>query len=447
MRGLSGVPGVDFGIEDVRGEFPGELEIAPLERPVDATVRLPGSKSITNRALLVAALAEGTSRIENPLFSDDPFWLMSALVRLGFGVRVVEGAVEVSGRGGGIPASSADLFVGNAGTVARFLPPALALGTGPYRVDGTPRMRERPVAELVEALRRLGARIDYEKEEGRLPIVVRGGGLRGGGEIAVPGERSSQFLSGLLISAPCLPGGLTVRPAGALVSRPYVDITVRVMRDFGAAVEEDAPRAAYRVAPGSYRPATYRVEPDASAASYFMAAAALTGGRVVIPGLGRSSLQGDVAFAGILRRMGCRVVLAEDRIEVQGPRRLRGVEADMNSISDTMMTLAAIAPFASTPTLIKNVAHTRLQETDRLAAVAAELSRLGVRVYEGPDSLRIIPGRVRPAAIRTYGDHRMAMAFSLVGLRVRGVRITDPGCVTKTLPGYFGLLEGLRRGG
>ncbi|ABG04403.1 3-phosphoshikimate 1-carboxyvinyltransferase [Rubrobacter xylanophilus DSM 9941] len=447
MSGVSGVPGVDFGIEEVRGSFPEEMEVAPLERPPDATVRLPGSKSITNRALLVAALAGGTSRIENPLLADDPFWLMNALVGLGFGVRVgEEGAVEVAGGGGGIPAPSADVFVGNAGTVARFLPPALALGSGPYRVDGTPRMRERPVAELVEALRALGARVECEEREGHLPLVVRGG-ARGGGEISVSGERSSQFLSGLLISAPCLPGGLTVRPRGALVSRPYVDITVRVMRSFGASVEEEPSGAAFRVAPGAYRATAYRVEPDASAASYFLAAAALTAGRVVIPGLGRSSLQGDVAFAGILRRMGCRVSLSEDRIELAGPPRLRGVEADMNAISDTMMTLAAIAPFASSPTLIKNVAHTRLQETDRLAAVAAELSRLGVRVHETPDSLRIIPGKVRPAAIRTYGDHRMAMAFSLVGLRVRGVRILDPGCVTKTLPGYFRLLEGLRRGG
>ncbi|BBL78899.1 3-phosphoshikimate 1-carboxyvinyltransferase [Rubrobacter xylanophilus] len=446
MRVPSGIPGVDFGIEAVRGSFPEELEIAPLERPVEATVCLPGSKSITNRALLAAALAEGTSRIENPLFSDDPFWLMQALVKLGFGVRVTEeGAVEVSGRGGRIPTPSADLFVGNAGTVARFLPPALALGTGPYRVDGTPRMRERPVAELVESLRALGARVDCEED--RFPIVVRGG-ARGGREISVPGERSSQFLSGLLISAPCLPGGLTLRPAGTLVSRPYVDITVRVMRAFGAAVEEDPPgSAAFRVAPTTYHPTTYHVEPDASAASYFLAAAALTGGRIQIPGLGRSSLQGDVAFTGILRRMGCRVDLFEDRIELAGPPRLRGVEADMNAISDTMMTLAAIAPFASTPTLIKNVAHTRLQETDRLSAVAAELTRLGIQVYETHDSLRIIPGRVRPAAIRTYGDHRMAMAFALVGLKVRGVRIVDPGCVTKTLPGYFELLEGLRRGG
>ncbi|QYJ14676.1 3-phosphoshikimate 1-carboxyvinyltransferase [Rubrobacter xylanophilus DSM 9941] len=446
MRVPSGVPGVDFGIEAVRGSFPEELEISPLRHPIDATVRLPGSKSITNRALLVAALAEGTSRIENPLFSDDPFWLMQALVKLGFEVRVSEeGAVEVSGRGGRIPAPSADLFVGNAGTVARFLPPALALGTGPYRVDGTPRMRERPVAELVEALRALGARVDCEG--GRFPIVVRGGTLRGGAELAVPGERSSQFLSGLLISAPCLPCGLTLRPAGNLVSRPYVDITVQVMRAFGAAVEEDPTRTAFRVAPTTYQPTTYHVEPDASAASYFLAAAALTGGRIRIPGLGRSSPQGDVAFADVLRRMGCRVDISKNHMSVQGPRRLRGVEADMNAISDTMMTLAAIAPFASTPTLIKNVAHTRLQETDRLSAVAAELSRLGIQVYETHDSLRIIPGKIRPAAIRTYGDHRIAMAFALVGLRVRGVRIVDPGCVTKTLPGYFELLGGLGRGG
>lgn len=442
MRPVRGVPGVDFAVEDVRGEFPKELEIRPLDRPVDATVRVPGSKSVTNRALIVAALADGHSTIENPLFSDDSYWLMDALVRLGFAVHADRDKAEIriEGRAGEIPNREVEVYVGNAGTAARFLPPFLALGTGEYRLDGAPRMRERPVQDLVESLRRLGATVLYAGEEGKFPLVVRGG-LRGGAA-RVAGNRSSQFLSGLLMSAPYAGEEVVLEVEGELVSRPYVGITVGVMEAFGVVVDVDAAR--YTVSPGVYRAREYEVEPDASAASYFLAAAAVTGGRVRIPGLGEETSQGDLRFLEVLERMGCTVTVEPDYVEVRGPRRLRGVAVDMNEFSDTMMTLAAIAPFAGGETLITNVEHTRHQETDRLSAVATELGRLGVPVEERRDSIRIIPAPVNPTAVHTYEDHRMAMAFAVTGLVAPGVRVRDPICVTKTFPEYFRRLESLR---
>jgi 3-phosphoshikimate 1-carboxyvinyltransferase len=438
---VAGVPGRDFSVEDVRGVFPEELEILPLKRPPDAVVRVPGSKSVTNRALLVAALADGPSKIKNPLFSDDSYWLMDALVRLGIDLRADRdgGEVCVRGRGGEIPASGVEVFVGNAGTVARFLPPALALGPGPYTVDGVPRMRERPVSDLVEGMRGLGATVEYAGEAESLPLRVLGGGIRGG-EARVSGTKSSQFASGLLMAAPYADAPVTLRVDGR-EQWPYIGITVAVMRAFGVNVAK-APDL-FSVRPAVYRPCDYTVEPDASAASYFMAAAAVTGGRVEIPGLG-SSPQGDLRFAEVLGSMGCKVHITPDSIEVRGPDRLLGVDVDMNAFSDTMMTLAAIAPFAEGPTTIRNVAHTRLQETDRLSAVATELHRLGLTTHQTPSSIRIIPQMPRPALVRTYGDHRMAMAFAVTGLVVPGIRIEDPGCVTKTFPGFFGRLGELR---
>src|SRR5215212_9825188 len=437
-----GVPGVDFTVEDVRPTFPEELEVTPLERPPDATIRVPGSKSVTNRALIIAALAEGHSRILNPLFSDDSFWLMNALVRLGIDVSAdgERGEIYVSGQSGEIYASGIDLFVGNAGTVARFLPPVLALGRGPYTVDGVPRMRERPVADLVDAMRQLGAAVEYVGEVAKFPLTIKGGGIPGG-EARVSASKSSQFISGLLMASPYAEAPVTLHPEGRK-EWPYVGITVALMRAFGVDVVEA--NGCFTVAPAMYSSRQYEVEPDASAASYFMAAAAVTGGRVSIPGLGSSSPQGDLRFAGVLGDMGCGVEIAPDYIEVQGPARLRGVEVDMNAFSDTMMTLSAIAPFAEGPTTIKNVAHTRLQETDRLSAVATELGRLGIETLTTSSSIRIIPTTVRPGVVRTYGDHRIAMAFAVTGLVASGVRIRDPGCVTKTFPDYFGALETLR---
>jgi len=442
VKHLMGVPGVDFTVEDVRPTFPKELEVTPLKRPPDATIRVPGSKSVTNRLLIIAALAEGHSKILNPLFSDDSFWLMNALVRLGIDVIVdsEKGEVYVSGHSGEISASGVDLFVGNAGTVARFLPPVLALGRGPYTVDGVPRMRERPVADLVDAMRQLGASVDYAGKHERFPLAIKGGGIRGG-EARVSAGKSSQFISGLLMASPYAVAPVTLHPQGRK-EWPYVGITVALMRAFGVEVVEA--NGSFTVAPAVYSSREYEVEPDASGASYFMAAAAVTGGHVRILGLGSSSPQGDLRFAGVLRDMGCKVETTSDFIDVQGPNRLQGVEADMNAFSDTMITLSAIAPFATTPTTIKNIAHTRLQETDRLAAVSTELNRLGIATRTTPSSIRIIPDKVKSGVVRTYGDHRMAMAFAITGLVASGISIGDPGCVTKTFPGYFGALESLR---
>jgi 3-phosphoshikimate 1-carboxyvinyltransferase len=442
MRPVTGVPGVDFSVEDVRGAFPDELEIEPLDGPVDATVHVPGSKSVTNRALLIAALTDGASTIRNTLFSDDSYWLMHALVRLGFAVSAnrKSGETSIIGQNSIIPKSDVEVFVGNAGTVARFLPPALALGEGPYVVDGAPRMRERPVGDLVDAMRLLGAGVGYAEEDGRFPLRVEGGGIRGG-TARVRGKSSSQFVSGLLMAAPYAEEPVILEVEGR-EEWPYVGITVDVMRAFG--VEVGVGDARYAVEPAVYRAREYEVEPDASAASYFMAAAAVTGGRVRIPGLGAGSPQGDLRFAEVLREMGCEVEVGEDDVEVRGPDRMRGVEVDMNAFSDTMITLAAIAPFASTPTVIRNVEHTRHQETDRVSAVATELRRLGISVEEGRDLLRITPGTIRPTVVETYGDHRMAMAFAVTGLVAPGIRIRDPGCVTKTFPDYFERLDTLR---
>jgi 3-phosphoshikimate 1-carboxyvinyltransferase len=439
---VAGVPGVDFTVEDLRPTFPEELEITPFERPPDVTIRVPGSKSVTNRALIVAALADGTSRIRNPLFADDSYWLMDALVRLGIDVSADGGRAEVrvNGQSGVIDASNVDLFVGNAGTVARFLPPVLALGRGPYTVDGVPRMRERPVADLVDAMRQLGAAVEYAGKQGRFPLSIKGGGIPGG-RVCVSGSKSSQFISGLLMAAPYAAHQVTLLAEGRK-EWPYVGITVAMMRDFGVYVDEARHR--FAVAPALYRARDYEVEPDASGASYFMAAAAVTGGRVRIPNLGSASPQGDLRFAGVLHEMGCRVELAPDFVEVEGPDRLQGAEVDMNAFSDTMITLSAIAPFATDPTTIKNIAHTRLQETDRLSAVATELGRLGIKTQTTSSSIRIIPGAIRPGVVETYGDHRIAMAFAVTGLAAPGIRIRDPGCVSKTFPGYFGLLETLR---
>jgi 3-phosphoshikimate 1-carboxyvinyltransferase len=442
VKRLVGVPGVDFTVEDVRPTFPEEIEITPLDRPPDATISVAGSKSVTNRALIVAALADGPSRITNPLFADDSYWLLDALVRLGIDVNAdsERADIYVDGQSGVIGASDVDLFVGNAGTVARFLPPMIALGRGPYTVDGIPRMRERPVADLVDAMLQLGAGVEYAGKDGRFPLTIKGGGIPGG-EARVSGSKSSQFLSGLLMAAPYAKAPVTLLAEGRK-EWPYVGITVALMRAFG--VDVDQAQGRFSVEPAIYTAQDYEVEPDASGASYFLAAAAVTGGRVRIPGLGSTSPQGDLRFAGMLGSMGCSVEIAPNYIEVRGPDRLQGVEVDMNAFSDTMMTLSAIAPFADGPTTITNVGHTRLQETDRLSAVATELRRLGIETHTTPSSIRIIPRMIRPGVVRTYGDHRMAMAFAITGLVAPGVRIRDPGCVTKTFPDYFGRLESLR---
>jgi 3-phosphoshikimate 1-carboxyvinyltransferase len=417
--------------------------VRPLQRAPQAVVEVPGSKSITNRALLLAALARGRSRIEGALVSDDTRYMAGALRDLGIAVEfdAASSCFLVEGGGGSFPAQQAELYVGNAGTAMRFLVAAVCLGRGDFRIDGAPRMRERPIEDLLLALRELGAAVESELGNGCPPVRVRAAGLAGG-RTRVRGERSSQYLSALLQVGPCTQRGLEVEVEGRLVAAPYVNLTVAVMEQFGAHVERQGNRW-FHVLPTGYGGRDFRVEPDASSAHYFWAAAALCGGRIRTPGLGARSLQGDVRFAELLAQMGAEVEIAEDWIEVRGGRPLVGLDVDMNEISDTAMTLAVLGVFTTSPVCIRNVGHLRLQESDRLHAVATELTRLGIRVEEEEDALRVFPGRVRPGVVETYDDHRIAMSFALLGLRVPGIGIRNPRCVEKTFPEFFTLLESL----
>jgi 3-phosphoshikimate 1-carboxyvinyltransferase len=415
-----------------------EIEITPLARPIDATVTLPGSKSITNRALLIAALAEGPSELRQALDSDDTRYMAAGLRALGIAVAEDPAAqtFRVEGRGGRIPARAARIFVGNSGTSARFLTAAAALGQGRYEIDGDDNMRRRPIAPLLDGLRQLGVAARDTAGTGCPPVVVEAAGLPGG-VARIRGDLSSQYFSALLLAAPYARAGVTLEVIGELVSRPYLDVTAVVMAAFGATMTNDGYRR-FTVAAGQrYTGRVYDVEPDASAASYFFAAAAVTGGRVRVRHLGRRSAQGDLRFVDVLARMGCAVELADDWTEVRGPDQLRGVTVNMADLSDTAPTLAAIAPLAAGPVTIEGIGFIRGKETDRVAALAAELARLGVRVEEGAGGLTIWPGPVRPALVRTYQDHRMAMSFAVLGLRAPGVRIADPGCVAKTFPDFF----------
>ena len=412
------------------------LAIAPIGHPLQAAVRVPGSKSLTNRALVTAVLAKGATTLTNALFSDDSRYCLEALGQLGFAVAADPKTqlMTVTGQGGRLPASHADLFIGNAGTAARFLTSLLTLGQGEYRLDGSARMRQRPLGDLLEALRQLGARV--ETPTGCPPVRVTANGLPGG-RAWVAGDVSSQFLSGLLLVAPYAQSPVELWVARGLNSQPYVDLTLAVMADFGVEVERDGYER-FSVTPQCYQAqAAYAVESDASAASYFFAAPALLGGSVRVEGLTRRSRQGDVGFVDVLAAMGCGVNEGPDWLAVSGPAegQLRGVEVDMRHIPDTAQTLAAIAPFANSPTTIRGIASARVKETDRVAAMSAELRRLGVAVDEYPDGLTIHPSdSLLPACVRTYDDHRMAMAVALVGLRAPGIEIENPGCVAKTFP-------------
>jgi 3-phosphoshikimate 1-carboxyvinyltransferase len=374
--------------------------------------------------------------------------MLEGLRRLGAGLEVDrEGRrVRVRGLGGGPTAPSAAIDARLSGTTARFLLPVLALGRGRYRLDGAPPLRARPMAEAVVALRALGARVVEHGEPGALPLEVAGP-MRGiAGALGVRGDVSSQFLSGLLLAGPYVPGGLRLVVEGPLVSVPYVEMTLAVMRAFGVGVARPA-ATAYEVPERRYRATTHRIEPDASAASYLFAAGAICAGRVRVEGLGSSSLQGDVRFVDVLERMGAEVRREDDALEVTGTGRLSGVEVDLRDLSDTAPTLAVTAVFADSPTEVRGIGFIRRKETDRIAAVVTELRRCGIDAEETADGFVVHPGTPRPATVATYGDHRMAMSFALLGLRVPGIRIADPGCVDKTFPDYWETLEALRAGG
>lgn len=425
----------------------GPLEIVPLAVPPDLTLRVPGSKSITNRALVAAALADGESHLSGVLVADDTLAMVGALRHLDVEVVLDEAAATaiVSGTGGRLPARPVAVDARQSGTTARFVAPLLALGAGPYRLDGSEQLRARPMGPTFDVLAQLGARVEPAGEPGRLPVGVVGGGLRGG-EVELAGDVSSQFLSGLLLVAPLLAEGLVVRLTTELVSRPYLDLTVSTMRTFAAHVEQPDERTV-AVAPGGYRPTDHEVEPDASAASYFFAAAALCGGRVRVEGLGAGAVQGDLAFVDVLARMGAKVEVGRDWTEVTGTGALHGIDIDMRHLSDTAQTLAAVAVFADGPTRITGIGFIRRKETDRIAAVVTELRRCGIRADEEADGFVVHPGEPRPTTVRTYDDHRMAMSFALLGLRAPGIVIEDPGCVAKTYPGYFADLSRLAAAG
>lgn len=352
--------------------------------------------------------------------------------RLGVATEREAANLRVEGCGGQLPNRQADLFVANSGTTIRFMTAVLAACGGEFQLDGIERMRQRPILDLVDALRQLGGEV--ECEDGCPPVTIRGQGLSGG-HTQVRGNLSSQFLSGLLMAAPLARGDVTIEVTGELVSKPYVDITLAVMRRFG--VEAETVEGGFRVGHGqTYRPLDFEVEPDATAASYFWSAAAIAGGAVTVEGLSESSLQGDVAFCDCLEQMGCRVEHRSDGITVTGGQ-LRGIDVDMNAISDTAQTLAAVALFADGPTRIRGIAHNRHKETDRVGDLSRELRKLGAVVDEYDDGLQIHPGALRGAEVETYNDHRMAMSLALVGLQVPGVRIRDPECTSKTYPHFF----------
>jgi 3-phosphoshikimate 1-carboxyvinyltransferase len=415
-----------------------------VDGPLRATVTVPGSKSLTNRALVAAGLGRGTSTIDGALQADDTEAMASCLDALGITVRADwrNGRIEVDGCDGRPPAETADLDARLSGTTGRFVLPVAALGGGRYRIDGHAPLRSRPFGPAIAALRALGATVDELGEAGHLPVSVSGGPLAGG-SIELPGDTSSQFLSGLLLAGAATHEGLHVRVSTELVSRPYVEMTAAVMGSFGARVHR-TDSSTWQVEPTGYDAGRYAVEPDASAASYFFAAAAICGGSVAVDGLGAGSVQGDVAFVDVLEQMGATVTREPGRTTVTGGRPLRGVEVDMSDISDTAPTLAAVAVFAGSPTRITGVGFIRHKESDRIGDVVTELTRCGIRAEAEPDGLVVHPGSPVPAVVQTYDDHRLAMAFALLGLRADGIEISDPGCVAKTFPGYWRALDELR---
>ncbi|MEU1267003.1 3-phosphoshikimate 1-carboxyvinyltransferase [Streptomyces sp. NPDC005799] len=404
-------------------------------------VTIPGSKSITARALFLAAAADGVTTLVRPLRSDDTEGFAEGLVRLGHRVGRTPDAWQVDGRPQGPAVSEADVYCRDGATTARFLPTLAAAGRGTYRFDASPQMRRRPLLPLTRALRDLGVDLRHEETEGHHPLTVRAAEVEGG-EVTLDAGQSSQYLTALLLLGPLTRKGLRIHVTD-LVSAPYVDITIAMMRAFGAEVGREG--NVFVVPSGGYRATTYAIEPDASTASYFFAAAAVTpGAEVTVPGLGRGALQGDLGFVEVLRRMGAGVSVGADTTTVRGTGELRAVTVNMRDISDTMPTLAAIAPFASGPVRIEDVANTRVKECDRLEACAENLRRLGIGVDTGPDWIEIRPGTPTGAEIRTYGDHRIVMSFAVTGLRTPGISFDDPACVRKTFPGFHEAFAELR---
>ena len=415
------------------------LTLEPIAR-VEGTVNLPGSKSVSNRALLLAALARGTTRLTNLLDSGDIRHMLNALKTLGVSYELSADKTECTVHGLGRAFSSSEpvsLFLGNAGTAMRPLCAALCLGNGEFTLTGEPRMEERPIAHLVDALRQAGAHVHYLKKDGYPPLTIEGKGLWGG-EVVIDGSVSSQFLTAFLMAAPLASGDVRIRIRGELVSKPYIDITLHIMKQFGVTVEHDNYQVFYVRGNQTYvSPGTFLVEGDASSASYFLAAGAIKG-KVRVTGIGKDSIQGDIRFADVLENMGAKITWGDDYIEAENVGELQAVDQDMNQIPDAAMTIATAALFANGKTAIRNIYNWRVKETDRLTAMATELRKVGAEVVEGHDFIEITPpAQLKHAAIDTYNDHRIAMCFSLVALSDTPVTINDPDCTSKTFPDYF----------
>jgi 3-phosphoshikimate 1-carboxyvinyltransferase len=421
------------------------LTLQPINQ-VDGEINLPGSKSLSNRALLLAALASGTTKITNLLDSDDIRHMLNALKILGveYQLSADKSVCKVTGKGGPFHVEgTAELYLGNAGTAMRPLCAALCLGSGSFELTGEPRMSERPIDALVETLRQTGCKIDYLGAEGFPPLRIQADGIQGG-EVAIDGSISSQFLSAILMAAPLAQGDLSIKIVSELVSKPYIDITLHIMKQFGVEVHHENYQIFHVKGNSGYQsPGTFLVEGDASSASYFLAAGAIKGGRVKVTGIGKSSIQGDTQFVKVLEDMGAEVEWGDDYIAIERGE-LIGIDQDMNHIPDAAMTIATTALFAKGPTSIRNVYNWRVKETDRLFAMATELRKLGVEVEEGKDYITIWPSAtLKHAVIDTYNDHRIAMCFSLVALSGTPVTINDPACTAKTFPDYFQKLSTL----
>ena len=420
-------------------------EVKPIHTPVNSIITVPGSKSMTNRALLMAAIANGTTLLKGVLFSDDSRYFLKCLTSLGFQVEIREALKEVTiyGLGGKIPVSTGEIYVGSAGTAARFLTAILALSDGTYRIDASKQMKARPMKPLFDGLTQMGAEFKYLEQEGFLPVEVRGAS-HPVTEVSIDISKSTQFLSALLMIAPMLGQELKIKIISEKKDGAYIRITRKMMEEFGCRV--DFTGDTYTIEKNqSYHGGTYQIEPDVSAACYFYGAAALTGGTVTVRNVHYSSMQGDMKFLEVLLQLGCQAEDTEEGITLKGPAggSYPGINVDMNDFSDQTMTLAALAVFATSKTHITGIGHIRLQESDRLHAIAVELGKMGILTEEMEDEIIIFPGSPKPTLVETYEDHRIAMSMALIGIRAEGIVIKDPSCCRKTFENYFSVLEQL----
>ena len=410
------------------------IEIKPVQN-LQATITVPGSKSYTNRALLIAGLTDGECRLEKPLVSDDTKYMIRALKAFGISVQEEKEAFIVSGRGGKLSTPEEDIFIGNAGTTMRFLTTFSALVPGKTRLDGDERMRQRPLADLLHCLTQMGVKAVSANGNGCPPIDIAGGEVPGG-EVQLAGDKSSQYLTSILLSAPYFKNDTCIHIQGDLTSKSYADITLDIMKTFGVSVINESYQRFKVKAGDRYNAQTYQVESDWSSASYFLAAAAVTGGEVTLTDINPHSVQGDAQFTSILEKMGCRVEKKSNTLQIKG-NPLKGITINMNNMPDAVQTLAVTALFAEGETVIQGIGNLRIKETDRILALANELTRLGAEVETGEDYLVIRPGDYRGAEIETYDDHRMAMSFAVAGLKIPGIRIKNPTCVEKSFPDFF----------